>query len=83
MCSVIKKIIVRCTIIFSLFIFSCHQESKETFISNLELFVTNVEVKSQDFSEVEWKKSDARYTNFSNRILTLVFSDGVNTFPHR
>ena len=31
------------------------------------MFVTNVEVKSQDFSEVEWKKSDARYTNFSEK----------------
>lgn len=57
--------------LLSLVIGSCHRESKDTFISNLNEFIGEVESNATDYSDADWEVANAQFQDFNENQLSM------------
>ncbi len=57
--------------LLSLVIGSCHRESKDTFISNLNEFIGEVESNATYYSDADWEVANAQFQDFNENQLSM------------
>ncbi len=57
--------------LLSLVIGSCHRESKDTFISNLNEFIGEVESNATYYSAADWEVANAQFQDFNENQLSM------------
>lgn len=57
--------------LLSLVIGSCHRESKDTFISNLNEFIGEVESNAIYYSDADWEVANAQFQDFNENQFSM------------